>query len=142
MVERIALHGARRGWRWSTVEAPLDLVGALAAGAGPDRVVLVDCLTLWLSNLLDAGREVEPACEHLIGALPTPDGPVVFVSNEVGLGVVPGNALARRFVDHAGRLHQSLAAAATSVVVMTAGIPMHIKGPGAPPRSEPEVSVP
>ena len=142
MAERIARHRARRGGRWTTVEEPLDLVGALAAGAGPDRVVLVDCLTLWLSNLLGAGREVEAACEHLIGALPSLGGPVVFVSNEVGLGVVPDNALARRFVDHAGRLHQSLAAAATSVVVMTAGIPMHIKGPGAPRRSEPEVSVP
>lgn len=142
MAERIARHKARRGERWTTVEEPLDLVGALEGCTRPDRAVLVDCLTLWLSNLLGAGRDVDSECEHLIGALPALGGPVVFVSNEVGLGVVPDNALARRFVDHTGRLHQSLAAAAPSVVVMTAGIPMHIKGPGAPRRSEPEVSVP
>ena len=142
MAERIARHRARRGDRWTTLEAPLDLVGALQECTGPDRAVLVDCLTLWLSNLLGAGREVETEREHLIAALPTLGGPVVFVSNEVGLGVVPDNALARKFVDHAGWLHQSLAAAAASVVVMTAGIPTHIKGPGVPQRSEQKESVP
>jgi adenosylcobinamide kinase/adenosylcobinamide-phosphate guanylyltransferase len=90
-------------------------------------VVLVDCLTLWLSNLMGAERDVTAECGRLLAALPGLAGPVVFVSNEVGQGVVPDNALARAFIDHAGRLHQDLAAAVQRVVFMTAGLPQEIK---------------
>jgi adenosylcobinamide kinase/adenosylcobinamide-phosphate guanylyltransferase len=127
MAARIADHRARRGARWTTVEEPLDLVGALGEACGPDRAVLVDCLTLWLSNLMGAERDVAAEFERLLAALPGLAGPVVFVSNEVGQGVVPDNALARAFVDHAGRLHQDLAAAAQRVVFMTAGLPQELK---------------
>ena len=127
MAARIADHRARRGLRWATVEEPLDLAGALARHCGPDRAVLVDCLTLWLANLLGADRDVAAECKRLLAALPGLAGPAVFVSNEVGQGVVPDNALARAFVDHAGRLHQDLAAAAQRVVFMTAGLPQEIK---------------
>ncbi len=127
MAARIAAHRARRGGRWSTVEDPLDVVEALSGACGPDRAVLVDCLTLWLSNLLGAERPVAAECGRLLAALPELAGPVVFVSNEVGQGVVPDNALARAFVDHAGRLHQDLTAAAQRVVFMTAGLPHELK---------------
>jgi adenosylcobinamide kinase/adenosylcobinamide-phosphate guanylyltransferase len=127
MTARIADHRARRGARWTTVEEPLDLVGALGEACGPDRAVLADCLTLWLSNLMGAERDVAAECERLLAALPGLAGPVVFVSNEVGQGVVPDNALARAFIDHAGRLHQDLAAAAQRVVFMTAGLPQELK---------------
>jgi adenosylcobinamide kinase/adenosylcobinamide-phosphate guanylyltransferase len=127
MAARIADHRARRGARWTTVEEPLDLIVALGQACGPDRAVLVDCLTLWLSNLLGAGRDVAAECEGLLAALPEFKGPVVLVSNEVGQGVVPEGALARAFVDHAGRLHQDLAAAAQRVIFMTAGLPQELK---------------
>ncbi len=134
MAARIAAHRARRSARWTTVEVPLDLVGALERETGPDRAVLVDCLTLWLSNLMGAGRDVASECAGLIAALPGLSGPIVFVSNEVGQGVVPDNALARAFVDRAGRLHQDLAAAADRVIFMTAGLPASLKTPAAEPR--------
>ena len=127
MAARIAAHRARRNERWTTVEEPLDLAAALGQACGPDRAVLVDCLTLWLSNLLGAGRDVTAECASLLAALPGLAGPVVLVSNEVGQGVVPDNALARAFVDHAGRLHQDLAAVAQRVIFMTAGLPHEIK---------------
>ncbi len=127
MAARIAAHRARRAARWTTVEEPLDLAAALGQACGPDRAVLVDCLTLWLSNLLGAGRPVAAEFEGLLAALPGLAGPVVFVPNEVGQGVVPEGALARAFVDHAGRLHQDLAAAAQRVVFMTAGLPRELK---------------
>ncbi|WP_193371281.1 bifunctional adenosylcobinamide kinase/adenosylcobinamide-phosphate guanylyltransferase [Pelagibius marinus] len=127
MAERIARHQDRRGARWRTVEAPLDLSGALAASASPDCVVLVDCLTLWLSNILLKELNVENECGKLVAALPDLNGPVIFVSNEVGLGIVPDNALARRFRDEAGRLNQVVAAAAQSVVFVAAGLPLALK---------------
>ncbi|MCH7796289.1 MAG: bifunctional adenosylcobinamide kinase/adenosylcobinamide-phosphate guanylyltransferase [Proteobacteria bacterium] len=129
MAARIAAHRARRGRRWSTLEAPLDLVAALGSACGPDRAVLVDCLTLWLSNLMGTDKDVAAECDRLIAALPALAGPVVFVSNEVGQGVVPDNELARAFVDRAGRLHQDLAAVADRVVFMNAGLPGDLKTP-------------
>lgn len=129
MAERIRQHRARRGTRWHTHEEPLELADALDNLAGPESAVLVDCLTLWLSNLLGVGRDTEAECARLLDALPGLAGPVVFVSNEVGLGVHPANALARRFVDQAGHLHQDLAAAAQSVVFMAAGLPLSLKSP-------------
>lgn len=132
MAVRIAAHRARRGGRWSTIEEPLDVIAALSGACGPDRVVLVDCLTLWLSNLLGAERDVGTECGRLLATLPELAGPVVFVSNEVGQGVVPDNVLARAFVDHAGRLHQDLAAAAQRVVFLTAGLPRELKSISEP----------
>ena len=129
MAERIRRHRARRGVRWETLEEPLDLAAALRRAARPDGAVLVDCLTLWLSNLLGAARDVDAETEDLVSALPALAGPVVFVSNEVGLGIVPEGALARAFVDHAGRLHQTLAGAAQSVLFMAAGLPLALKSP-------------
>jgi adenosylcobinamide kinase / adenosylcobinamide-phosphate guanylyltransferase len=127
MAQRIAAHRARRGPAWRTVEEPLDLVGALRREGAPGRIVLVDCLTLWLSNLIGAGRDVAAEGAQLLQALPGLAGPVLLVSNEVGQGVVPDNAMARRFVDHAGLLHQGIAERADAVVFMTAGLPHRIK---------------
>jgi len=124
MSERIRQHRERRGTNWTTREAPLALVEALRAA---DRPVLVDCLTLWLSNLLTADRDVEAETRLLVEALPSLRLPVIFVSNEVGLGIVPDNKLARDFRDHAGLLHQAIAAIATRVVFVAAGLPLTLK---------------
>ncbi|WP_199902701.1 bifunctional adenosylcobinamide kinase/adenosylcobinamide-phosphate guanylyltransferase [Azospirillum sp. B4] len=125
MRDRIHQHRAQRVPGWTTVEAPLDLAPALAAhGHGP---VLVDCLTLWLTNVMLAERAVEEAVAALEDALAACAGPVVLVGNEVGMGIVPENALARRFRDHAGRMHQRLAAMATQVFLTVAGLPLKVK---------------
>jgi adenosylcobinamide kinase/adenosylcobinamide-phosphate guanylyltransferase len=118
---RIADHRARRDERWRTVEAPIDLPAALDT---PDPV-LVDCLTLWLTNLMLADRR--PDWPALLAVLDARTAPTVIVSNEVGLGIVPDNALARAFRDEAGRLHQLVAARAEHVVFMVAGIPMVVR---------------
>jgi adenosylcobinamide kinase/adenosylcobinamide-phosphate guanylyltransferase len=127
MARRIAAHRERRGPAWRTVEEPFDLVGALRRECAPERIVLLDCLTLWLTNLMVAGRDVESESAQLLEALPGLGGPVVLVSNEVGQGIVPDNAMARRFVDHAGFLHQGIALQADAVVFMTAGLPHRLK---------------
>jgi adenosylcobinamide kinase/adenosylcobinamide-phosphate guanylyltransferase len=127
MAERVAHHRARRGDLWRTVEEPLDLVGALQASAVAGRPVLVDCLTLWVSNLMFAERDLETETARLVAALPGLAGPVVLVSNEVGLGIVPDNALARRFRDAAGRLNQAVAAQCDRVLFIAAGLPLVLK---------------
>lgn len=127
MAARIAEHQDRRDPRWQTVEAPIDLPAALLSAGGPDRAVLVDCLTLWLSNLMAAERDVPAATAALLGTLGQGAGPVILVSNEVGLGVVPMDALARAFRDHQGRLNQQVAAAADRVIFMAAGLPLTLK---------------
>ncbi len=125
MVLRIAQHRARRAEGWETVEAPLDLAGALAtAGGWP---VLVDCLTLWLTNQMLGGHDIAAATAALDAALDARTAPTVLVANEVGLGIVPDNALARAFRDAAGRLNQHLAARADTVLFMVAGLPMRVK---------------
>jgi len=129
MAARIREHQARRGDRWQTFEESLELTAALNRLSGPGRAVLVDCLTLWLSNLLGAGHAPEEETERLVTILSSLTGPVVLVSNEVGLGVVPENALARAFVDHAGRLHQAVGAVAQSVRLVAAGQILHLKSP-------------
>ncbi|MYZ49482.1 bifunctional adenosylcobinamide kinase/adenosylcobinamide-phosphate guanylyltransferase [Propylenella binzhouense] len=129
MGERIAHHRARRGALWRTVEAPDALEQAVAAEAAPGRAVLVDCLTLWLSNLLLAGADLESRCRALSGLVGRLPGLLVLVSNEVGLGIVPENALARRFRDAQGRLNQDVAARADRVVFVAAGLPLSLKGP-------------
>jgi adenosylcobinamide kinase / adenosylcobinamide-phosphate guanylyltransferase len=126
MRARIAEHRARRDGRWETVEAPLALADALAASAG--RPTLVDCLTLWLTNVMLAEHDVAAACDTLVAACAAAPGPLVLVGNEVGLGIVPENALARRFRDAAGVLHQRLAGAADRVTLMVAGLPLPVKG--------------
>jgi len=129
MAARIERHRDRRGAGWRVVEAPLDIAPAIEA-AGKDAVLL-DCLTLWLSNLLAAGRDVERGTEDLCRALGHALAPVVLVSNEVGLGIVPDNALAREFRDRAGRLNQRIAAAADRVYFMAAGLPLILKDKAA-----------
>ncbi|MDR6951614.1 adenosylcobinamide kinase/adenosylcobinamide-phosphate guanylyltransferase [Ancylobacter sp. 3268] len=126
MEERIAQHRARRGEGWVTLDAPHDLAGAL--GALPSGApVLIDCLTLWLSNRMLAAADADLDSAILEAELLAHDGPVVAVSNEVGLGIVPDNALARRFRDAQGRLNQRLAALADEVVLVVAGIPVKVK---------------
>lgn len=127
MAARIDEHRRRRGPAWLTVEEPLDLCGALARTCAPDRAVLVDCLTLWVTNLMLAGRAVDHEGAVLADHLSRPGGPVVLVSNEVGLGIVPDNAMARAFRDHAGRLHQAIAARADRVYFLVAGLPVTVK---------------
>lgn len=127
MAERIAHHRARRGPTWTTQEEPLDLPGALHTAAAPERAVLVDCLTLWLSNLMFADRDVEAESGALCRLLARLPGPVVLVSNEVGLGLVPETPLGRRFRDAQGRLNQAVAAAVPRVVFVAAGLPLILK---------------
>lgn len=125
MAERIHLHRQRRGPSWLTIEAAEDVAGSIAV-VPKGTPVLVDCLTLWLSNLMMAGRDVDAFTTQLLAAVAA-HGPVVMVSNEVGCGIVPENALARSFRDHAGRLNQAVAAAAQRVVLVVAGLPLVIK---------------
>ena len=129
MAAKIAAHRARRDAAdWRTVEAPLDLCDALEAADGPDAVILVDCLTLWLSNLMAADRDVAAETERLVATLRGLSGVAVLVANEVGLGIVPDNAVARAFRELHGRLNQSVAAAADRVVFVAAGLPLTLKG--------------
>ena len=126
MSERIARHRARRGEDWLERETPLELVAALAETDG-GGARLVDCLTLWLSNLLHAGRDWSIEASALADALGRQRSPVVLVTNEVGLGIVPDNALARRFRDAAGMLNQMIARVADEVEFVVAGLPMRVK---------------
>lgn len=126
MAARIATHRARRGDGWTTVEAPRDLAGALAArDAGP---TVVDCLTLWLSNLLMADADTACEFDRLLQVLEKAGPHVILVSNEVGFGIVPDSALARRFRDLQGQLNQRIAARADRVVLVVAGLPLFVKG--------------
>jgi adenosylcobinamide kinase / adenosylcobinamide-phosphate guanylyltransferase len=130
MARRIAAHRARRPGNWTLVEEPLGLAAAVKKVAARDRFVLIDCLTLWLTNLLcleNVGR-LETEVSGLVEAWSTLPGEVVAVSNEVGMGIMPVNDLARRFGDIAGELHQALAARSERVVSVLAGIPIAIKG--------------
>jgi len=126
MRARIASHQARRVEGWRTINAPLQLADALEK-IGPNVPVLVDCLTLWLSNHMLAENDVDAECARLVEVLSKPRGPWFVVSNEVGQGIVPENALARRFRDAQGRLNQMVAAGADEVLLLVAGIPMKVK---------------
>jgi adenosylcobinamide kinase/adenosylcobinamide-phosphate guanylyltransferase len=128
MAARIAAHQARREAGWQTIEAPHELPEALGA-APAGAAVLVDCLTLWLSNLMLGALKVEAMTANLEQALAARPGPTVLVSNEVGLGIVPDNALARQFRDAQGTLNQRVAAQAGRVIMMIAGIPVAVKSP-------------
>jgi len=127
MAARIRHHRELRGEGWRTVEEPLDLAGALRHAAGEGGAILVDCLTLWVSNLMAGSRDVIAETAQLVAALPQISVPIVFVSNEVGLGIVPDNALARAFRDEAGRVNQAVAAAADRVYFIAAGLPLAMK---------------
>ncbi len=126
MRARIDQHRARRDARWRTVEAPLELVEAISAPELP-RPLLIDCLTLWLSNTLLAGCDLTAASDRLIDALAAANGPIVAVSNEVGLGIVPDTPLGREFRDAQGWLNQRIAAVADRVVLLAAGLPLTLK---------------
>lgn len=127
MAARIRAHVARRGPSWTTVEEPLDLPGVLAGALDPARPVLVDCLTLWLSNLMFAERDIDAETQRLCAVLAAPAGPVVLVSNEVGMGLVPETPLGRAFRDHQGRLNQRVAQVCARVVFVAAGLPLILK---------------
>jgi adenosylcobinamide kinase/adenosylcobinamide-phosphate guanylyltransferase len=127
MRARIAAHRARRGAFWRTVETPLMLAGSVAAETRPERPVLVDCLTLWLSNLMLKEARLDEEFATLRAVLRDAAGPVVLVANEVGLGLVPETPLGRRFRDAAGWLNQDIAAIADRVVFVAAGLPLVLK---------------
>jgi len=126
MRERIAKHRGRRGSEWIEHETPLELVPALSATDG-GGARLVDCLTLWLSNLMHAGHDWSNETARLAATLRTQKSPVVLVTNEVGLGIVPDNALARQYRDAAGTMNQMIARAADEVEFVVAGLPMRVK---------------
>jgi len=127
MAERIRLHMDRRGPTWSTIEEPLELPLVLDRHLAPARPILVDCLTLWISNLMHAGRDVGHETEALAEVLATARGTVVLVSNEVGLGLVPETRLGRDFRDHQGRVNQRIAQICHRVVFVAAGLPLVLK---------------
>ena len=131
MQARIAHHRIRRGDGWITLEEPLELTQTLALKSAHDCVVLVDCLTLWLSNIMHAGRDAETETQCLAEWLSHAPHPIVLVSNEIGLGLVPETPLGRRFRDAQGRLNQAVAAAVPNVVFVAAGLPLRLKGQSA-----------
>ena len=127
MRSRIDEHKVRRGERWQTLEEPLALTRTLHSVTAEGRALLVDCLTLWLTNLMVHERPIDAEIDGLVDSLEALHGSAVFVSNEVGQGVMPTNAMARAFIDHAGRLHQRLAEKADQVLFMTAGLAQQLK---------------
>ncbi len=130
MRERIQRHQAERaGDGWRTVEEPLALAAAIERHSKPDTVLLVDCLTLWLTNVMLAGEDVAVMSDALLGAVAAASGPVILVSNEVGMGIVPESSLGRAFRDAQGRLNQAAARAVPHVVFIAAGLPLTLKAP-------------
>lgn len=127
MARRIERHRRDRGSGFETIEAPVELVEALEVASGPDSVVVVDCLTLWLSNLLHYERDAQVQTAALVRFLDTPPGPVILVSNEVGTGLVPTTSLGRAFRDAQGELNQAVAAACERVELMVAGLAVAVK---------------
>jgi adenosylcobinamide kinase/adenosylcobinamide-phosphate guanylyltransferase len=127
MAARIAAHRRGRDSRWCVIEEGIELVSALRREARPDTILLVDCLTLWLSNLMHQGRDPEAESTALAQSIAALQGPAVFISNEVGLGIVPAMELGRSFRDAQGRLNQKMAAACEAVVFVSAGLPMVLK---------------
>lgn len=126
MAARIARHRAERPAGWSVVEAPLDIAGAIQACA-PDTTIIIDCLTLWLANAMEAGHDIERETKRLLDACQSVRGPLICVSNETGLGIVPATPLGRRFRDAQGLLNQTLARECDAVVLMVSGLPIVLK---------------
>lgn len=133
MEARIARHREDRGSWWETVEEQFDLAGAIRRHGRAGAVLLVDCLTLWLSNLMLAGRNADAATQGLLAALDGQEGQVILVSNEVGWGIVPETPLGRAFRDEAGRLNQCVAAHADAAALIVAGLPLWLKGAAGSP---------
>jgi adenosylcobinamide kinase/adenosylcobinamide-phosphate guanylyltransferase len=133
MASRIQRHREERGSNWTTVEAPIDLESALSQ-VTPGSLVVIDCLTLWLSNLIHAGKDCIQATHQLINALKRHEA--ILIANEVGLGIVPDNALSRLFRDEAGRMNQKVASAADTVVFVAAGLPLYLKGQASIKQNE------
>ena len=129
METRILAHRSRRGHEWTTIEEPLALVDTLAKEVTKERSVLVDCLTLWLSNLMFSDRDLEAESHRLAHFIETAKGPIVFVTNEIGLGLVPETSLGRSFRDAQGRLNHIVAAAVAQVAFVAAGLPLWLKRP-------------
>jgi adenosylcobinamide kinase/adenosylcobinamide-phosphate guanylyltransferase len=128
MAARITQHRTDRGDGWITHEVPLELSRHIGDINRPERVVLVDCLTLWVTNLMMEERDVDAEGAALVAQLSTCRGRIVLVSNEVGLGIVPENRMSREFRDHAGRLHQKIAALSDETYFVAAGLPLKLKG--------------
>lgn len=127
MAQRIVRHRTERGAHWRVVEEEVNVAEALRREAEADKLVVVDCLTLWLSNLMLGSKDIEAHCEALAQLVPALSGPVIFVSNEVGLGIVPESALGREFRDAQGRLNQTLGSVCEAVVLVAAGLPLRLK---------------
>lgn len=127
MTDRIARHRADRGPRWTTIETPLDLAATILREGRPGRVLLVDCLTLWASNLMLAERDHRIETGNLVSAIASVRADLILVANEVGLGIVPGNALARRFRDVAGTINQAVAQIVDEACFVAAGLPIRLK---------------
>jgi adenosylcobinamide kinase / adenosylcobinamide-phosphate guanylyltransferase len=132
MAARIASHRADRGRGWTTLEEPLEIARALDAEARPERAIVVDCLTLWLSNVMLAGRDPGPAVTALADSIGALAGPAILVSNEVGMGLVPDNRLGREFRDWQGRANREIARACDAAILIAAGLPVQLK-PAATP---------
>lgn len=130
MRARLASHRARRPAHWHTIEEPRALVRAIHEQQGSGRCLLVDCLTLWITNQLLAGADIRAERDALVAELARAQGEIILVSNETGMGVVPMGELSRRFVDESGWLHQAVATQADQVVLMVAGLPLVVKGEG------------
>ncbi|WP_425668441.1 bifunctional adenosylcobinamide kinase/adenosylcobinamide-phosphate guanylyltransferase [Agrobacterium radiobacter] len=128
MRDRISHHQERRGGEWTTHEAPVDIAAVLQRLDDAGNVILIDCLTLWLTNLMMENADIEAAFTAVEAAIISSQATLIFVSNEVGLGIVPENRMAREFRDHAGRLHQQIAAIAGEVYFVAAGLPLKMKG--------------
>lgn len=128
MKRRVGTHQSRRGSEWHLREEPMEIGAALGEICDAKTAVLVDCLTLWVTNLMMAEKDVLPEYDMLSAMLSTLSGTVIFVSNEVGQGIVPDNAMARAFRDYAGLLHQKIASVASEVYFVTAGLPQKLKG--------------
>ena len=127
MLDRIELHQSRRGEDWQTLEEPLALVDALQQASNPGRMVLVDCITLWITNLMMAEANINHECNGLIRFLEEASVPIVIVSNETGMGVMPMNKMAREFNDIAGEVHQKIASVSDVAYLVAAGLPLRLK---------------
>ena len=132
MAARIARHQADRGRGWITLEEPLEVACALAAKARPGRAIVVDCLTLWLANVMLAGRDPEPAVAGLAAAIAALAGPAILISNEVGMGIVPDHKLGREFRDWQGRANGEIARVCDAVIFVAAGLPLQLKPAAIP----------
>lgn len=126
--QRVDVHKSRRAEHWSSFEEPIDLSSKLEILAAQKTPILVDCLTMWVTNLMMEERDIDAAGDALVAVLKTLPAPVVFVSNEVGQGIVPDNKMAREFIDHTGLLHQKISQAVDEVYFITAGLPSKLKG--------------